>query len=377
MGWYFYVFGAVAVLAFFNYSHVLTRKWAVYSEKFFIKKLFTTAFIIRLCWVIFSWFFYFAMTGSPFEIDAADSQGYHATAVGLVKNGFAHEMQYIGLSDLGYPVYLGVLYKIFKVDAFGIDIFIVRFIIFVVRLIKSAIGAYTCVLIYRLGSRTFNNESTGRIAGILCMLMPNLIYYCGINLKEVEMVFLIVFFIERIDLMLRLQKYGVKDVILPFLAVSALFFFRTVLGAVALLSLITALLFSEKKTVNWRQRIIVGVWAAAVIAYFIGGQIATEVEETWNARTESQANSMNWRSLRKGGNQFAKYFSGTIAAPIIFIVPFPTVVEVQGQDNLKIIHGGNYCKNIIAFFTIFAFFMIIKRKEWRKYILTGSYTVGY
>ncbi|MDR1544512.1 MAG: hypothetical protein LBS50_08950 [Prevotellaceae bacterium] len=372
MPWYFYVFGAVAVFSFFTYSNTLTRKWAGYSEKFFTKKLFQTAFIIRLCWVIFSWFFYTAMTGFglPFEFQAADSFFYHNSAINIVKNGFAFEMQFMSLSDSGYPVYLGLLYKIFNINIFGLNIFIVR-------VIKSVIGAYTCVLIYRLAKRSFNNENTGRIAGILCMLMPNLIYYCGLHLKEIEMVFLGVFFVERMDNMLRSQKYGVKDMILPFLAAISLFALRTALGSVALLSLGTAVLFANKKVVNWRQRIIVGVWAVVVIAYFIGGQIATEIEETWNARTEAQANSMQFRSLRTGGNEFAKYFSGAAFAPLIFTIPFPTVVETPGQQNIKVINGGNYCKNILSFFAIFAIFMIFKRKEWRKYILAGSYMIGY
>jgi hypothetical protein len=208
------------------------------------------------------------------------------------------------------------------------------------------------------------------------MLMPNLIFYCGLNAKEIEMVFLAVFFLERIDLLLRSKKYNFFTILPPFLAAGALFFFRTALGAVVLLALITAVLFSSKKVVNWRQRIIVGIWAIAVVGFFLGGRISTELEETWNSRGEAQEQSMQWRTNRKGGNQYAKYMSGTVFAPVIFVIPITTIVETN-QYNLQLIHGGNYVKNIMAFFTIFALFMAFKRKEWRKYILTGSYMVGY
>ena len=34
-------------------------------------------------------------------------------------------------------------------------------------------------------------------------------------------------------------------------------------------------------------------------------------------------------------------------------------------------------KNIMAFFCLFALFLIIKTKRWRDYLLIGSFTLGY
>ena len=60
----------------------------------------------------------------------------------------------------------------------------------------------------------------------------------------------------------------------------------------------------------------------------------------------SQQQSMEWRAEREGGNQFAKYASKSIFAPMIMVIPFPTMVETPGQENQRMIHGGNYVKNI-------------------------------
>ena len=65
------------------------------------------------------------------------------------------------------------------------------------------------------------------------MLMPNLIYYCGLHLKEIEMTFLIILFLERTDYVIRLQKYNLINILLPILTAGLLFFFRTVIGVTA------------------------------------------------------------------------------------------------------------------------------------------------
>ena len=72
MEWYFYVFGVVEVVGFFYVSNRLTRSWARLTTKTFEKRLFWTAFGIRAVWVLFSYWFYFVMTGEHFEFSAGD-----------------------------------------------------------------------------------------------------------------------------------------------------------------------------------------------------------------------------------------------------------------------------------------------------------------
>jgi hypothetical protein len=105
-------------------------------------------------------------------------------------------------------------------------------IIIVPRLIKSVMSAYMCILIYRLCVRTFAEE-TARMASIMTVLMPNLIIYCGLHLKETEMIFLEVLFLERLDFLLRSRRVSFWNIILPSVTAISLFFFRTVLGAAA------------------------------------------------------------------------------------------------------------------------------------------------
>ena len=362
-----WAFGLVEVLSFFYFSNQLTRKWANYSPAKFTKKLFQTALMIRLVWVIFSYFFYTYMTGKPFEFDAGDALFYHSTAFELAVAGLSNikvVMPKVGLSDSGYVVYLSMIYSI------------VGNVIIIPRLIKALLGAYTCVLIYRLAIRNFGDE-VGRMSAIFCMLMPNLILYTGMQLKEVEMLFLTVAFMERADSMLRNKKFNFVEIAPPMLLAVSLFTFRTVLGATALFALFSALMFSSTKVVGYGKRIVLMVWVLGAVGYFVGGSMATDVEQVWNDRQNNQKNSMDWRTVRKNGNKFSKFASTAVFAPLIFVIPFPTIVNTPDQDNQQMINGGNFVNNMMAFFVIFGLFWILKNNKWRDYILIGSFTIGY
>lgn len=365
-----WIFGIVEVVSFFYFSNQLTRKWTKYKTKKFANKLFVSALLIRLAWVIFSYVFYTIQTGQPFEFSAGDSYGYHDDAIWVAdlisKGNIKPYMDYRegNYADSGYTVYLGFIYLLTNNS------------IFIARIIKALLGAYTCLLIYRLAIRNFG-ETVARISSIFCMLMPNLIYYAGLHLKEAEMVFLTVAFIERADNMLRNKKFNFIEIAPPLLIASSLFLFRTVLGAAALFSVFTALLFSPQKVISAGKRIVLFIWILGTVVYFIGGSISNEVEAVWKKRETNQDESMQWRSVRKNGNKYSKYAGAAVFAPMIFVIPFPTIVETPEQETQKIMNGGNFVKNFMAFFTIFALFLIIKNGKWREYVLIGSFLVGY
>lgn len=370
LDWYWFAFGLVEVVGFFYFSNLFTRKWSNFSVGHFEKKLFNTALMLRIAWVVFSYFFYISMTGQPFEFQTADAYNYHTRAIwikGLFESSYLppyYDFFNEGPSDSGYPTYLSLIYLITGNS------------IFIARLLKALIGAYTAVLIYKLATRNFGEE-VGRMAGIFTMLMPNLILYTGLHLKEVEMLFLSVLFIERADFLIRSNKYTFLT-ILPTLFVGlSLFLFRTVLGATAIFALFTALFLSSKKVISMNRRFVMIIWLIVASAYFIGGRISTEVEEIWQARSTNQESSLQWRADRTGGNKFSTYASKSIFAPLIFVIPFPTIVNTPEQENQQLINGGNYVKNIMAFFVVFALIMMINEKKWKEHLLILSFTIGY
>lgn len=87
---------------------------------------------------------------------------------------------------------------------------------------------------------------------------------------------------------------------------------------------------------------------------------------------------MEWRSEREGGNKFAKYAGAAVFAPLIFTIPFPTMIDPGGiQQDQQMVNGNNFIKNITSFFTILGIFLLVFRKQWREHILLLSFVVGY
>ena len=373
MEWYFGIFGIVEVVGFFYFAHQLPIAWKNYSPKAFIKKLFTTALIIRIVYVVFSYWFYNEMTGTPFEFRAADVGFYNEMGQyghKLLSNGewnlYDKLYQYaqMDLSDSGYPIYLSIVYWIFD-DS-----------IFLTRLLKAVWSAWTCVLVYKLASRNFG-EVVGRMAAIFCMLMPNFIYYCGIHLKETEMVFLIVLFAERADYAMRAKQLDWKALIIAIVAACLLFLFRTALAAVAMIALAVTLMLSSKKVLSLGKKIAIGTFVVLAMFATVGNQLVQEAEELLAQSGSNQENAMEWYASRKGGNELAKYAGAAVFAPMIFTIPFPTLVDTPNQENQRMIHGGNYVKNITSAFTIFALFCLLMSGNWRKHVLILSVGCGY
>lgn len=373
MEWYFWIFGIVEVVGFFYFAHKLPIEWKNYSPKVFTNKLFTTALIIRIAYVVFSYWFYNEMVGSPFEFHPGDVMFYnemgeygHKLLSNAEWNLLEKFKKYakLDLSDSGYPIYLSIVYWIFD-DS-----------IFLTRILKTVWSAWTCVLVYKLASRNFG-ESIGRMAAIFCMLMPNVIYYCGIHLKETEMVFLIVLFVERADFAMRSKQLNWKALIIALLVACLLFMFRTALAAVAMIALAVTLMLSSNKVLSLSKKIAIGAFVVVTMFITVGNQLMREAEDLLAKSGDSQSTSMQWRAKRKGGNEFAKYAGAAVFAPMIFTIPFPTLVDTPNQENQRMIHGGNYVKNITSALTIFALFTLIISGNWRKHVLIISVCCGY
>lgn len=359
--------GLIEIVAFFILSNILTVWWQNLSVKSFTKNLVITAVLLRLAWVIFSYFYYQYQTGIPFEFDAADALGYHEEAEELsdlpwdwVWNSLFVNRNKV--SDSGYVLYLTFLYKIFGPN------------IVIVRLLKAFYGAVTCLLLYKLTSR-ITNENVGRMAGIFAMFMPNLIIYCGLHLKETEMLFLLVAFLERADYVLRIRKYTLWNILFPLLLAGSLFLFRTVLGVVALFSFITAIVFSPNKSIKKGRKVALAFWIVLAIAVMAGGTIRNEVEGLWEGKDSNQESRRLEQTLR--GNQWAKYATTTVMAPMEFVIPFSTMVDT-GQENQLVMHAGNYVRNFMGIFVLITIFTaVFVKRNWRELSLVGSFVIGY
>lgn len=362
------VFALTEVIAFFFFTHLLTKNWKNISVKIFKLRLFWTSFLIRIIWVIFSYYFFISQTGQPFDFVMGDSLSYHNWA-SIASKSFSQEgySQFfessLGYSDLGYPMFLTTIYYIFGETIIG------------ARLIFALFGAVSCILIYKLTRRNFG-ESTARISGIMAMLLPNFIYYTGLHLKESIMVFLIILFIERADALLRGNEFKINVFITVVLTGGILFFFRTVLGVAALFALFSGLVFSSAQLGSWNKRIITSIWILVMIWVFFSANIQYEVNYLIE-NIDAQDQNMRYRAEREGGNRLAEYGSVFLFVPFMFVAPFPTLINIPLQEQQMLLSGGYFVRNVYAFFVILALINLYKKKLLRKHVLLIMFTLAY
>ena len=379
MPWYYLLSGVVSVTLFFGYGMNLTKRYAVNKikrEANFEKRIFGIAFFLRAIWVITIYAIFMTYYGNAFGFENADASYYNDLGqfvAGLIDKGNFHFYDEIShysgnddIADMGYGVYVGFIYYLTDNS------------IIAVRLLKCIWSSLTVVLLYRLAKRNFGTQ-VARIAAIMVTLWPNFWYYCGAHLKETEMVFLAVLFVEQADQMLRSRQFTVWKVA-PVLLIGAIIFtFRTPLGLVAILALLFTIVMASSRVVKWGKRIIIGLLAVLLIGVTMGNRIEEQarglIEQVQGG---GQEKGINWYATRENGNELAKYASATVFAPLIFTIPFPTMVHpYTGQDVQKMLNGGNFVKNIMSFFVIFALGMMLLTGKWREHLLPLSFMLGY
>lgn len=379
MPWYYMLSGIIAVLVFFLLGSTFATRASIdriHKAKRFERWIFHIAFIPRVLFMILIYEIFQANYGNAFGFENADALYYDElgqfVATLIDKGDFRFYdaiSQWSGhddISDMGYGIYVGFIYWLSGNS------------IIVMRLIKCILSSITVLLIYRLAKRNFG-EQTGRVVAIFCALWPNFWYYCAGHLKETEMIFLSVLFVEQAELMLRSRKFTAWKIIPILLIAAAIFTFRTPLGIVALLALLFSVVMSSTKVVSWGKRIIVGALAIALIGVVAGNRIEEQGRSLLEqAQSDQQKINMEWRGTRDNGNTFAKYAGATVFAPMIFTLPFPTMVQpFDGQEVQQLLSGGNFIKNILSCFTILAMVMLLMSGRWREHLLPLSFMLGY
>ena len=364
----FIALGIMWVVGFLLLTAYCSKRWQNISQKALLRNLFLTALGLRFAWLVFSYVFYTIKTGIPFEFDAADALWYYEESTSNIHSNLAVVWDYLfihtdSVSDSGYIFYLTLLAKVFGHS------------VFLPRVINTLFSATTVLLIYFLAKRNIGEEA-GRLAAIMACFFPNLIFYCGLHLKETLMIFLMVAYLERADYLIRSRHYNVLNIAVPTLLALILFTFRTVIGAAAVFAFATALVFTSNKVIGRKKRIMFIVWGLLAVGTLAGGTITTEMEGLIEQRDTNQSNKRLVQT--EGGNQWAKYATGTVMAPMMFVLPFPTMVDVDEQYTQQMLSGGNFVRNFLGIFVLITLFSsIFITKNWRNLSLLGSFVIAY
>lgn len=364
------LWGLGEVLFFFLLTCVFYPRWKNDEQKLFRRKVFFTALAIRALYAFLMCYYYYYQTGIPFEYGAADSLGYHKTGVFLSRcareGEFAYVFNYLraytmGFSDQGYTLWLTLLYTIFGRN------------VLTPRLFKALISAWLCVVVHKLGSRTFG-ERTGRLAAVLFVFMPILIQICGLHTKETELIFLSILALERMDHLVRSKKYTVWNILCPVLLTGLTFGFRTIVGMCLFFAFLVFIVLSSDDLVSKKGKIVTLSATVVLFFAFLFSPVGWEMRYIYKLKfTDLHFQTERYES---SGLKYGELANSAVLAPGAFVLPLAPMVE-EAPDHNKMIHGSTYVKNFLAFFAMLAIIIAIRQKRWRDFSLIGAYELSY
>lgn len=374
MPWYTILMGILSLLAFWYYAWRLPIRYERLSEKRFEHRMFWTIVVVYCAWALFYCGITTLLWNTPWEQPSwcsKDSAAYFETGKWLadcIRNGdvtpwFDWAFKENGVSDLGYPLVLAVL-----------DLLSWDSIIFT-RFANAFFAAWMVVLLYRLAKRNFG-EKVGRLSAIFTFLMPSLIFWTATTMKEAVMTMFTVWYLERVDFVFRKPKLLIKDYAEIILFSSFLMWFRTALFAVAILTFVVAIVITDKKIISTGRKIALGLFLSFCMLVVFSGEVSQLVNELLVNREQAKGN-LEFRANREGGNSLAQYLSAVAMAPLVFTIPFPTMIDLYYQPTQAMLNGGWFIKNIMSFFLLYALIVLVRSGEWKQHIIVLAYMLGY
>lgn len=373
-----WLFGVGSVVLFFWGSNYFTKQWSTISPTAFTQRLFYCALMIRVIYVLFIYGFNQLHYGTYYESDIGDIGWYVPTGFQIAEEILNEDFDVVinrwlkydvEVGDLGYIFYLAFVYLLTgSVSEVVIPL-----------LLKAVYGALSCVFAYKIAARHFS-DTVGRMAGVFCMLNFMMIWWCGSMMKEAEMIFLTMWYINSMDKVLQSQSVRFKELVSASVIGLLLFTFRAALALVAFAAMFVTLLLDDSKITKRAHKIFAGILIMIILGLSYGQGISNLVQDTKSNVLDNsmQKENMEYRSQRVNGNQFAKYASATIFAPMIFTLPFPSMsYTFMGQEHIMMKSGGYFVKNVLSYFVILSMVVLLLSRQWRKHVFPIAFLCGY
>lgn len=371
------IVSSTSVGLFFGLGRALSNNWLHTSEKRFLRNTFTTGFFIRLIWVLYMYFLFNPEHYGTTYGDRADVDWFMSFAkdladwiVGDTYYTLAQviEVNEAVIDDVGYPMWLAVEYILTG----GLSY------VFIPMLIKCVVSAYCAICIYRIAKRHFG-VGTARIAAIFVCLNPNMIYWCASMMKETEMVFVCCMAVDKMDEALSSGNKLTLRTLWPGILLGLyLFLMRTAIGLAFFGGVMMHILLASNKVINSSTKIVASILITIMLLISVGDRVMRQTNMYFDLlQSGAQESNMEWRSA-KSGNNFAKYASSAVFAPLIFTIPFPTINEANAiQFTQMQLAGGSYIKNVLSFFVILILLVLLFSGKWRNHVFILAYTCAY
>jgi 4-amino-4-deoxy-L-arabinose transferase-like glycosyltransferase len=363
--------GLMVVFLFFFGVNYFSSQWIQRSFDQLELRIFLIALLVRIVFLGYLYLltFWFDPGSFPFEINAADSWVYHNVTLELADAPMSQWIEIIearmkSRSDFGYPIYQGLLYSFFGPNTI------------VVRLFNAVLGSATIVIIGRIVNISWG-DAHARMTSIIGMLFPTLIWYCGIQLKETLMIFLVVLSFYLIWRLRYQSKWNLWFIVLAFVICFSLFFFRTFLAALVFVSMMLLFIPFRKNVLS--STLIVSLMLAVYLFYSLA--ISSDVFSDVNSQIEDSSDFFS-RNLENEKSLLGDVkFDQVALAPLIVagaaITPFPSYLNTEARQlSIFSRFQNDLVRNMMYFFMYVGLYYTFK-KRFKEYIGIIFFLVAY
>ncbi|GGX04136.1 glycosyltransferase family 39 protein [Aquimarina muelleri] len=364
--------GMGIIFLFFISLWYYTKYWK--DINFFTKKLFFHSIIYRIFGVILLYILtmLYDPESLPFEISAIDSVNYHASgklvADTIEKGGSVFKtlsLVWKGKSDYGFSIIIGILYYIFGKFALVIKIF------------NVVIGSFSVIRIYQI-TRYIYDEQRARLTSILMMIMPPLLWFGAMVLKETFLIFVILnigYFVTKLIYAPKIKLWILAFIVLQ---IGITLYFRTVLAPLLLICVLLQIIFLKTRKKHYRIVSILISISLIYATYFVVNQIG--MKENVDAIVAASQNQFE-NELTHSANSRGISYTTAIVAPLLIagaiVTPFPSLLDFEEAQLGIFAHFHNeIIRNCLYFFVFLGLYQVIKNRR-KGSIFILSFAIGY
>lgn len=372
--WALLLFGAIVIIIFYNAMTFFTIRWRVMPAKSFIKSLFITSFFIKIFFLICTLLLIIIVDPKsfPFEIGGGeDSVYYHKAGSMVADNLFKTDLEkplkywYKEKADFGYPTYVGFVYFIFG-----------KYTI-LLRLISILFSSFTVVMIYKL-ARNIYNEAIGRFAGIMAMLIPVMLWFDTMAVKESIMVFLIILCLHTQSAIIQSRKINIFRIFILIASIFLLFYFRLFL--MGLLSVVTVVFFMLNLSNRKIPRATVLVAFLIIIIAFYAIIVETNAFDEFKVLMVQSQTQLEDELAGAAVGRGVTYQKSLVVPFLLvgsIVTPFPSLLFFNSEQLTMVSHFFNeLIRNCLYFFGFLGIWISYK-KYFKKSSLIVLFTLGY
>ncbi len=340
-----------------------------FKTRLLFHSLFYRLLAIAAMYVLTMWY---DPANLPFELAASDAWNYHYSGVIVADaiaegKGIFQSLSHFwkNESDYGFSVVIGSLYSIFGKSTT------------IIKILNAVVGSITVLRIYQITQFAYG-EKQARLAGIITMLMPPLLWFSGIFLKETLLIFLIANIGYYTTRVIRTTQFRIPNTILVLCLLGSIFYFRTVLVPLLLGCVLLQIVFYRTKNKNYR------LFAGFITMILIAGSLWVTYELSMDKHIEAaiEASSEQFGTeLDKASKDRGINYTAAVVAPLLvagaIITPFPSLLDFEDRQLGIYAHFQNeIIRNIMYFFVFIGLFRFIKQRKVGA-IFAGSFAVIY